>query len=60
MAIKIESRYYTVKDVETMLGCGKTKAYQVIKQLNTIWEQRGKISVAGKVNRTIFDEFFPQ
>lgn len=57
---KIESRYYTVDDVRKMLGCGRSKAYSVIRQLNAKWEQRGKIAVNGKVNKTIFDEFFPQ
>lgn len=57
---RIESRFYTADDVQKMLGCGKSKAYSVIRQLNAKWEQRGKIAVRGKVNKTIFDEFFPR
>lgn len=57
--MKLESRYYTSKEVQQMLGVGKTKAYQIIRQLNEIWVQRGKIAVNGKVAKTIFNEFYP-
>lgn len=58
--MKIESRFYTVSDVQRMMGCGRTKAYEIIRKLNEEWEKRGKLAVSGKVNRTIFDEFFPR
>lgn len=58
--MKIESRFYTADDVCRMLGLGKSSAYKIIKQLNAEWEKRGKLVVNGKVNKTIFDEFYPQ
>ena len=58
--MKIESRFYTAEDVCRMLGLGKSSAYKIIKQLNAEWEKRGKLVVNGKVNKTIFDEFYPQ
>ena len=57
---KIESRFYTADDVQRMLGCGKSTAYKIIRELNTKWKQRGKLVVNGKVNKLIFDEFYPQ
>lgn len=57
---RIESRFYTAEDVCQMLGLKKSSAYKIIKQLNTEWEKRGKLVVNGKVNKTIFDEFYPQ
>ena len=57
--MKLESRFYTVDDVIAMLGCTKSTAYKVIKELNEIWTQRGKLAVRGKVNKTIFNEFYP-
>ncbi|MBR6608797.1 MAG: transcriptional regulator [Oscillospiraceae bacterium] len=55
MAREIESRYYTCQDVMLMLGCGRGKAYSIIKQLNN--EQRGKgyITIPGKVNKDFFE-----
>ena len=58
--MKIESRFYTADDVCRMLGLGKSSAYKIIKQLNAEWEKRGKLVVNGKVNKTIFNEFYPQ
>lgn len=57
---RIESRFYTADDVCRMLGLGKSSAYKIIKQLNAEWEKRGKLVVNGKVNKTIFNEFYPQ
>ena len=57
---RIESRFYTADDVCRMLGLGKSSAYKIIKQLNAEWEKRGKLVVNGKVNKTIFNEFYPR
>lgn len=58
--MKLESRFYTADDVCQMLGLKKSSAYKIIRQLNAEWEKRGKLVVNGKVNKAIFDEFYPQ
>ncbi|MCD8195930.1 MAG: DNA-binding protein [Lachnospiraceae bacterium] len=51
-----EQKFMRVEDVTAMLGCGTSKAYQIMRQLNKELEQQGKITVAGRVSRKYFIE----
>lgn len=39
-----------------ILGIGKTKAYEIIRELNQELEEMGKLTLNGKVNKKYFDE----
>lgn len=56
METTIAPNYYTVDEVMLIVGVGKTKAYSIIKQLNKELEDKGKVTVAGKVNKKYFEE----
>lgn len=61
MAVKLESRYYTCKDVMEMLGIGESKAYSIIRQLNRELEKKGYITINGKVHKEYFEsKLFPK
>lgn len=38
-----------VKEVQEILGVGETKAYSIIKQLNTELDKKGYITIRGKI-----------
>lgn len=38
-----------VKEVQKILGIGETKAYSIIKQLNTELDKKGYITIRGKI-----------
>ena len=46
-----ERLFYDVNDVMNIFGISKTKAYQIIRQLNNELKAKGCIFVAGKVSR---------
>lgn len=50
--------YYTEKDIENLLSCGRSKAYQVIRELNKELEEQGYITIAGKVPKEYFEKRF--
>lgn len=49
---------YGVKDVMEILSVGETYAYKVIRQLNKELEDKGYLTVRGKVNAKYFNERF--
>ncbi|MGL4902371.1 hypothetical protein [Cetobacterium sp.] len=49
---------YEVEDVVTLLSISRTKAYKIIKQLNTELESKGFITIRGKVPIRYFKERF--
>lgn len=49
-------RYYYVEDVMEMFGIKETKAYQIIKKLNSELNDKGYITVAGRISKKYFDE----
>ena len=51
-----EIQFYTVEEVMAILGIGKTKAYEVIRELNRELEEMGKLTINGKINKKYFDE----
>lgn len=48
--------YYTCKEVMERLGVCQTKAYQVIRELNKELQDKGYITVQGKVSKKYFEE----
>lgn len=48
--------YYTVEEVQKILGISSSKAYQVIRQLNNELKAKGYIVIAGKVPKKYFNE----
>ena len=48
--------FYRVEDVMEMLSVEKTKAYEIIRNLNNELKDKGKITVAGRVSKKYFDE----
>ena len=53
-----EKTYYTVDEVKNLMGVAETKAYNIIKQLNKELEDKGYITVRGKVSKKYFNERF--
>ena len=51
-----EKLFLKVEDVCEILGCGRSKAYSVIRQLNSEMKQKGYITVTGRVNAKYFHE----
>lgn len=49
--------YYTIKDVMTILGCGRTKASEVVRKLNDELEEKGYMRFPlGRVPKKYFEE----
>ena len=48
--------FMTAEDVAKELGTSKAFAYKLIKELNKEMEEKGYITLAGKVNRNFFYE----
>lgn len=48
-------RFYSVEDVMSILGVGKSKAYQIMKQFNQELEAEGYFTVSGRVSKGYFD-----
>jgi len=49
-------RFLDVNDVAEYMGISTSKAYKIIRAMNNELKARGFIVVAGKVNRTYFEE----
>ena len=45
-----------VRDVMAALEVSESKAYGIIKQLNSEWSAKGYIVIPGKVSRAYFEE----
>ena len=48
--------FMRVDEVAAMLGVSESYAYKIMKQLNNELAEKGKIVVAGRVNRKYFYE----
>lgn len=48
-------KFYSVEDVMSILGVGKSKAYQVMKKFNEELEVEGYYTVSGRVSKSYFD-----
>ena len=49
-----EKIYMTVQDVADMLGISKSKAYEIVRQMNQELQEKGYLTVAGRVNSKYF------
>lgn len=52
----VSANFYRVSDVMRLTGTGKSKAYQIIRQLNGELEKAGYLTIPGKVSRAYFNE----
>lgn len=50
--------YYNAKDVQTVIGCGPSLAYKIIRQLQRTFEKKypEAISIQGKIPIWYFEE----
>ena len=50
----VEKNFMTVDEVAEELLISKSKAYEIVRQLNAEMRKRGYLTVAGRVNTTFF------
>ena len=48
--------YYSVNDVIELLGVSQSKAYEIIRNLNSELDRQGFLILRGKVSKAFFDE----
>ena len=51
-------RFLNVQDVMEILGVARSRAYQIIHQLNAELEEHGYMTIAGRVHPEYFNERF--
>ena len=60
--MEIENIVYNANDVAIMLKCSKSKAYNIINDLNKILVKEKKISInsviSGRINKVEFDKIY--
>lgn len=49
-----EKSFMTVEEVAEELRISKSKAYQIVRQLNAELQKQGYLTIAGRVNTTFF------
>ena len=49
-----ERSFMTVEEVAAELRVSKSKAYQIVRELNTEMQKQGYLTVAGRVNASFF------
>ena len=49
-----EKSFMTVEEVAAELRVSKSKAYQIVRELNAELQKQGYLTVAGRVNATVF------
>lgn len=54
--MKNDKTFLAAADVMKILQVGKTKAYEVIKQLNDELEAKGYLVISGKISRKYFEK----
>lgn len=51
--------FVTQEDVAVLLGCGKSKAYDIIREINKLTKKQGSHPFpAGKANKYLFSDIF--
>lgn len=51
--------FVTREDVVILMGCGKSKAYDIVQQVNELAKKKGKQPFpAGKANKYLFSDAF--
>ena len=51
-----EKSFMTVEEVAEELWVSKSKAYEIVRQLNAELKQKGYLTVAGRVNTQFFQK----
>ena len=51
-----EKSFMTVEEVAAELRVSKSKAYQIVRELNTELQKQGYLTVTGRVNATFFHQ----
>ena len=51
-----EKSFMTVEEVAAELRVSKSKAYQIVRELNAEMQKQGYLTVAGRVNATFFHQ----
>ena len=51
-----EKSFMTVEEVAAELRVSKSKAYQIVRELNAKMQKQGYLTVAGRVNATFFQK----
>ena len=51
-----EKSFMTVEEVAAELRVSKSKAYQIVRELNAELQKQGYLTVAGRVNATFFSQ----
>ncbi|WP_034602490.1 helix-turn-helix domain-containing protein [Clostridiisalibacter paucivorans] len=54
-AVIQQSRFYNAEDVANILDVSLSSAYRIMKRLNKELEEKGFITVAGKISRKYFE-----
>ena len=49
-----EKSFMTVEEVAVEVRVSKSKAYQIVRELNVEMQKQGYLTVAGRVNATFF------
>lgn len=52
----VNTVFYSANEISKLLGVSRGQAYKIIKRLNNELEQRGYLTVAGKVSKKYFSE----
>lgn len=51
--------FVTQEDVAVLLGCGKSKAYDIVREVNALAKKKGNHPFpAGKANKYLFSDTF--
>ncbi len=51
--------FITQEDVATLLGCGKSKAYNIVRQVNECAKKKGNYPFpSGKANKYLFSDIY--
>lgn len=51
--------FVTQEDVAVLLGCGKSKAYDIVREVNKLATEKGNLPFpAGKANKYLFSDTF--
>lgn len=51
-----DKRFLTAKDVMAVMECSRSVAYSTIRKLNNELEEKGFITIHGKINAKYFNE----
>lgn len=51
-----EPTFLYVTDIMELFNCSRTKAYQIIAELNRELEQKGFLFIRGRISRRYFEE----